>query len=644
MDILESLVRYYDVLAKNPDSGICLPGYSSEKFTWSVVLSSDGDVRCVRSLLETITMGKKEVTRPVRMVVPQPVVRTGGLRPNCMWDTVAYALGIGDEGEKSLVDYIERFSVFRDYNAALFSNSTSEAAQAFAKFLLRHEPGSASRHPAFAACWAELCAGGNVAFEVEGQGFIHDDPLMNAVWKSLQETEMPEDDVRECLVTGEIAPIVRIHDKIKGVKGTVSTGGCLIGFNAPAFESFGRVGAQGLNAPISKEAGFKIASVLNYMLSPDNPLPRFFVGDTTVLCWTENAGSLVPALFNGFVTGPLFAETSNDGEGSDDDPGANTAASVLAKIAQAIRTGAVDDVPAMMDAISGCEDEKFYVLGLAPNAGRIAVRFFYDNPFGEFVENFLQHYHDMRIVKEFDNEPDFIPLWRVLSETVSKYARDKQSSPLMSGAVFDAMLMGRPYPVSLYHAILNRIRCDQDDKSKGVKKFNYYRMAVIKGYLTRLCRFYGDSSKYNKIKEVLTMSLNEDSDNIAYLLGRLFAVLEKAQQDAMGYDLNATIKDRYFSSACATPRIAFPNLMRLATYHIKKAKYGYISDQRIKDIMAKMPMAEHPFPAHLSLEEQGVFMLGYYHQRHSFYQKKSVNTEAEPIPAEESFATENQQQ
>ena len=162
-------------------------------------------------------------------------------------------------------------------------------------------------------------------------------------------------------------------------------------------------------------------------------------------------------------------------------------------------------------------------------------------------------------------------------------------------------------------------------KSFKIRKISYTRSAMIKAYLTRKYR----NSNQPQIQEVLRMALNEQSTNPAYLLGRLFAVLEKAQQDAAApAKLNATIKDRYFTSACASPASVFPVLLRLAQHHISKAEYGYTSDRRIQDIVNMLDIDQNPIPTHLSLDEQGIFVLGYYHQRVALYTRKENNQPA----------------
>ncbi|NLP25890.1 MAG: type I-C CRISPR-associated protein Cas8c/Csd1, partial [Clostridiales bacterium] len=212
----------------------------------------------------------------------------------------------------------------------------------------------------------------------------------------------------------------------------------------------------------------------------------------------------------------------------------------------------------------------------------------------------IKHYQDMSIQKQFDNESSSISLWRILSETVSPSSTNKSASPLLAGSVLRSILTGSPYPTALFNSIMIRIRAERD--------INYYKASIIKAYLTRCA----NSRKY---EEVLTVALNEKSDNKAYVLGRLFASLERAQQDASSSKLNTTIKDRYFTSACANPASVFPVLLKLSNHHISKSDYGYSSEQRISEIMDILSVDDSPFPKNLSLEEQGVFILGYYHQK-----------------------------
>ena len=265
------------------------------------------------------------------------------------------------------------------------------------------------------------------------------------------------------------------------------------------------------------------------------------------------------------------------------------------------------DVAALREGLD--DSTRFYVLGLASNAARLAVRFFLTEPFGVFAERIMQHYKDLEIEKEYPNQPTYLSPYRILAECVSPKAtrRDeelKSSWSLLGGALMRAILTGAPYPEGLYAAIINRIRHDTDEEKRSIK-INYVRAAYIKAHLLRKYR----RQAQNPYQEALQMSLNESYTHPAYVLGRLFAVLEKAQQRSNWQNINASIKDRYFTSACASPASVFPILLRLSQHYTTKAEYGgMLSDRRIQDLLGMLEAK--PFPNRLTLDEQGVFRAG----------------------------------
>jgi CRISPR-associated protein Csd1 len=231
-----------------------------------------------------------------------------------------------------------------------------------------------------------------------------------------------------------------------------------------------------------------------------------------------------------------------------------------------------------------------------------------------------QHHQDLRIIGR-DKPASF---WSILNETVSPKSTKKQPAPLLGGAVVRSVLQGLPYPAALLSSIITRVKTDQDEPKRNFK-INPLRAGIIKACLLRKYQY----SRQSQIMEVLSMSLNPESNRQAYVLGRLFALLEKAQLDAAGGPgaLNTTIKDRYFGSACASPGTVFPTLLKLSQHHLSKAKYGHFLDKDIEEIMQKIDLNPQPFPAHLSLDDQGIFILGYYHQRADFYQSKKQSVE-----------------
>ncbi len=311
------------------------------------------------------------------------------------------------------------------------------------------------------------------------------------------------------------------------------------------------------------------------------------IGDTTTVFWTEKPSPVEDLLAD------LFAGKWEKEEQNAEDPGLKAD---LRLFLEAVRDG---KQPYGIDPTV-----PFFILGLAPNASRLAVRFWHASTVGEMQERIGRHFRDLAIQRNYPDEPEFPGMWQLLVETAVQRKTDN-INPSLAGALMRAILTGSPYPQSLLSAVVGRTRADQT--------VNYFRAAMIKACLVRKFRIL------NHYPMEVTMSLNKESTNTAYLLGRLFAVLEKAQRDALGQTVNATIRDRYYSSASTTPAAVFPLLIRLAQHHIQKAEYGFINDRMIEEIMAGI----EKFPAHLSLDDQGLFALGYYHQRQDFYQKKN---------------------
>jgi CRISPR-associated protein Csd1 len=608
--ILQALTRYYDILSKDPESEIAPPGYSSVGVSFALNISAQGELLDVFPLFEQVQMGKKMVERSRRMIMPEQVKKTSGISSNFMCENSAYILGIADKGDADFG--IKRFEAFCKLHQELLTKADSENARAVLAFLENYDPAKGREHPAIAPNLETILQGGNIVFMFRGM-FVQDDPVIRRVWDAYKAGK--DAVMGQCLVTGEVAPIARLHGSLKGIRDANPTGASLVGFNDRAYESFNKTKLQGLNSPVSEKAVFAYTTALNYLLSSANPNKKLTIGDTTVVYWAESEKKGFAEAFEGIFEPQVIEEPVIDNQ-----EGRKRVEKGLKEVAQKVRRVQKLDLDALLEDLRE-ENPRFYVLGLAPNAARVSVRFFLTDPFQKVVERMMQHYRDLEIVKEYENQPPYITVGHILEETVSKKSRDKNASPLMAGSLMRSILTGGPYPAAMYYAIINRIRADVDDKDKRIAKINYTRAAVIKAYLIRK---YRNQDKY---QEVLVMSLNEQATTPAYVLGRLFAVLEKVQLEAIG-DVNASIKDRYFTSACASPRSVFPTLLRLSQHHISKAEFGYTSDRRIQDILGLLDVEKNPIPARLTLDEQGIFVLGYYHQRAAFYVKNNASAEA----------------
>ncbi len=605
--ILQSLYNYYQILLDDPEVEIAEPGYSNAPVSYALNLSSQGDLLDIIPLAVPVQMGKKTVERPIRMNVPEQVKRSVNVAANFLCDNAAYVLGLTGKETKDPEYAKKRFEAFRQLNTEILSIADNPTARAVIAFLQKHDPQTASQHPVIARHLEGLLEGGNLIFQVEGKNVLDDSEIRRA-W---EEYKTGQKAVKmQCLVTGEIEPIARLHPDIKGVRGASSKGAPLVSFNLDAFTSYGR--EQGANAPVSQRVASGYGVALNYLLSNQNPNRKIYLGDTTVVYWAESSDKRYASVFSALIN-PEFIEESSVEEKSKRDKNAEQ---ILSAIAEKVEQGQPLDVVALEKDLD--RNTRFYVLGLAPSTARHVVRFFLTDPFDKFVERIMQHYKDLKIEKEFANQPDYISPFRILAECVSPRVtrRDEElatSWALLGGALMRSILTGLPYPEGLYNAIINRLRHDSDEEGTS-RKINYVRAAFIKAHLLRKYR-----RMLNPYQEALQMSLNESFTHPAYVLGRLFAVLEKAQREAIGQNINATIKDRYFTSACATPASVFPTLLRLAHHWTSKAEYGGVSDRKIQDLLDMLDAK--PFPSRLTLEEQGVFVLGYYHQRAAFYSK-----------------------
>ena len=398
-------------------------------------------------------------------------------------------------------------------------------------------------------------------------------------------------------MTGKRTDIARIHSAIKGVKGAQSSGAALVSFNAPAFESYGK--EQSYNAPVGTYASFAYTTALNYLLSQRDYL--FYLGDTAVVFWAANGEAAYQDVFDW----SMEPEVDNQ------------------ELIRGVFKNIASHQPVDIDGVQLDTGQPFYILGLAPNAARLSVRFFYADSFGNILKNMKAHYDRMEIVKPAWDTMDLLGIHRMLDETVNKNTREKKVVSNMAAGVLKAILSGGRYPESLFMDTLMRIRAEQGTISRG-------RAAIIKAYLIRNYNlncpdgqagqgFPGKSST-NKTGEGDFVALNEYSNDTAYVLGRTFSVLEQIQQKA-NPDINATIKDRYFNSACATPGTIFPILMKLKNSHMKKIKEDGARinfEKLLTDLQGRLEY----YPPRLSLDAQGMFILGYYHQTQKRYEKK----------------------
>lgn len=582
--ILQALVDYYEELVSQ--GKVCQPGWANVKISWALEINEKGELINVLPLRHPSEDGKKMVPR--EMELPAPVKRSSGVSPNFLWDNSSYILGVDNKEKPQRA--LECFNAAKKIHCEILSESKTPASKAVIAFFERWNPRDADATLNISSHKEEMISGDNICFMYSGS-FVAEDPIIRKAWQDVYDVDS-ESEEEYCLITGERTAPELVHPAIKNVRDAQSSGAALVSFNAPAFCSYGK--EQNANAPVSKYAAFAYTSALNKLLADRKHVK--LIGNTTVVYWAEGAEIQYQDVFSSLLSGDNGAVSNEE----------------LNALMKTISEG----TPYKYDGLPIIPDNKFYILGISPNAARLSVRFFYRSTFGEIVRNLKKHYEDIRIVPDGSNKWGDIPLWALLRETVNSKSTDKNPLPQLAGDVAKSMLSGGRYPETLMNQTMIRIRAENT--------ITCGRAGIIKAYLIRNTDGFPDR---RLIMEVAQMNLNAESAYSPYVLGRLFAVLERIQQVA-NPGINATIRDRYFNSACSTPASVFPILLKLSNSHLRKMDTGksvYWSKQT-GELIEKM---NTDFPAHHTLQEQGSFILGYYHQKQKFFEKNNSSDEEE---------------
>lgn len=579
--ILLALKEYYD--RKAAEGLIAQDGWMKGGIDFLIELDYDGNPKNIVDLRDTV--GKKKISHPldVPYIGKQALKHSNsGNDANLLWDNAAFVFGLGDKGDlrlKSMIEAIDKWiGKTSDIGVNAVRNFLQNGLQNrdYFKQVLDHPE------------YGELFKKGSVkvSFRVlhTGHKVVFYSPIVVSVLKKVGNQKDVNSVLGTCLVTGEEnIPIEATHPVTKGVWGAQSSGACIVSFNKNAFNSYAKT--QSLNAPVSKVVASQYGKALNTLL--DSRRQCLHIGDASTVFWSKKQSSFESdfAFF--------FKEPEKD------NPDAGT-----------------EKVKALFESVNNGTymeddgDNHFYILGLAPNAARIAIRFWQVGTISEFASRIRQYFEDFAIVKP-PNEPGYYSIWRIL---VNIATQDKSENihPNLAGDFMCSILKGTPYPATLMQAVLRRIRSDTKNRVKPI------RAALIKAYLNRYYRFYPNQS-YQEV----TMELDVSQTSVGYQLGRLFAVLEKIQEEA-NPGINATIRERFYGAACATPVTVFANLLRLKNHHLAKLKNkGRVVnfERLLGEIMGNL----NDFPAHLNLHEQGLFAIGYYHQRQDFFTPKGDN-------------------
>ncbi len=575
--ILHALYDYYERKAADPETA--LPPFGIERKPIPFLIEIDEQGRPIQ-ILDT-----REGKEAKQFLVPQAVKKTSGVAANLLWDTAEYALGIDPRDKPERV--AAQHAAFIDRVDGLPDTVANDPGIiAVRHFLASPDVEALSRMTA----WAEILDSNPiVSFQLHGDtGPISERPN---VLTALKNTQSAVADAT-CLITGEHQSIERLHPAIKGVWGAQSSGANVVSFNLDAFSSYGKT--QSFNAPVGAKAAFAYTTALNHLLRKGSE-QRVQVGDASTVFWAQRLVETGNSEFPDWEH--LFSSAMTDSP--KDDPDRNTRA--VKALYTGLNKGFVDIPEAKTE---------FYVLGLAPNAARISVRFWHSGTVKEMAYRLKDYFDDIAMVHG-PKEPPYLPLFRLLKSTAVQEKADN-IPPNLGGDLMRAILEGLPYPRTFFAAAVERNRATQS--------VTYPRAAIIKGYLNRL---NGHSES-----EELTVSLDRQNTSTAYRLGRLFALLEKAQEEA-NPGINATIRERYFGAASATPVSVFPTLLKLFNHHLAKLenKGRTVTLEKLAgEILDEVPP---DLPPTLSLNDQGRFAVGYYHQRQDFFTKKTASDQGD---------------
>ena len=592
--ILQALKEYYDRKAADPTSGIAPLGWEWKEIPFRVVIDENGHF----NHLEDTREGEGNHKRAKPYLVPSLGEAKGnGIKSNLLWENAEYCFGIPLDDEKKTQNgqkYLDRvkqehtcfITKLRSLQDKLKDNAGYISALRFAETVTESDVVSDP-------LWEEakrlnqsfiLCVAGPIP--------LSDDPDIKRAVPIPGQTNGTSADLIRCLVTGELDSLAKLEPNIKGVKDASTMGAHVVSINnktsstgnggqTPAFASFGK--EQGANSPIGRRASLAYTTALNTLLGKDSR-QKMQVGDATTVFWSSRESALEDE----------FSDLFNEPQKDTPDKGVDA----VERLLSSVKTGTFTHDE---------NDTKFYVLGLSPNSARIAVRFWHEGTVAEMERHFADWFENLRIIHG-PKDKEHLSLTQLLL-SVALHNKDYQKwkaniPPNLAGAVMRSILDGTPYPATLLSSAIVRIKAEHD--------VTYPRAKLVKAFINH---------NLNPERK-LSMSLDKDNTNVGYRLGRLFAVLERIQQ-AANPGINATIRDRFYASASATPAAVFGNLMRLKNHHLAKLGKTWFFEDLIGEIVAGIQV----FPPHLSLNEQGMFAIGYYHQRQDFFTGKKAKAD-----------------
>jgi len=587
--ILRHLVDYYEqeILTKDPMAG----WWENRPVSFAIELRDDGSVQGLLPLYTEGKKGKLSLGRSIR--IPRWKSRERTIEPaRFLCDSPPYLLGI--RMKKNGKDSLRCFEVSKREHFQYLEGVQTPAAEAVRKFFETWHPEAAESVPGIRQALPELRKGCSLVFSHRG-AYVQEDAEIQAAWNAAAAADAKLGQKGICLVTGKVAPICKSHPSLPKLHGLQ---GRLISFGENAYESYGARRSRGYNAHVSEEAAIAYGTALSTLLADDRHTMQ--VGDVVVVSWAEGSTAVREACQDMF-NAACYPNAS------------------LERWTKIIRDGAwPGDVP--------MPETPFYILGLFQQSyGRIAVKFFLEQTFGEVIQNLMRHHRRMELT---GNDARPLSIFDILRETMPHrrkswrekdlLGKEEQIPPHLVEAVTEAVLEDRPYPIPLYTSILQRIRADRDAVDENgrhiINRVTPRRVAIIKAYLMK-----------NKGRKI-SMALDENNHAASYILGRMFATLEDIQH-AANPKVQRTIQSAYFSTAAATPACVFPTLLKLAQQHLAKLRRDKPGaavrlQKDLMNLMGKMDFqAGASFPKMLDMDEQGTFIIGYYLQKQATMEK-----------------------
>ena len=610
--ILQALHNYYEAMRKA--HRIATPGLEVKPIGWVIVIREDGSF--VR--LKNIKDPSDKKSKGQDYLVPIAKKRSGQRPPaQPFWDNRKYILGYEEsaEGVSPCTDRLEDFKRLMAEIAELYpDNASFQAICRFYEHYLGDEmplPEDAHTERILASDW--------MTFQLQGDTELlatQDDAHDYAA-----QAYSTEDNLGRCLITGEEKPLAAFHARI--VAPGSQAGATIASFNDPAYLSYGK--KQGENAPISKYASFAHTTALNELLR--NEQTRYTLGDISYVFWNSDLDD--PSINETFRTVTFEGVRDDDAQEQSDTNDEQPKRKSKSKKKASNPTQDTYKVLEQFKAIRGnrgqgehWEDARqFYVLGLTAG-GRITIKYWQQGTVSEIFDRVYQHLVDMNIISWDGFVDEENPPLRSLYGIVKSVSTPSKSSTFATNlvqSIVESILSGNPYPMTLQQACVNRITQE--------RTVSELRAAILKGCINRKARIYKQLKK-------LDMALDKQNDNIAYLAGRLFAVLEQIQQASLGKGVNATIRDRFYASASTRPNMVMGRLIALSNHHLsklRKEKPGLAVnlEKLLGEIFALIPAEAPTFPATFSLDEQSLFAVGYYHQKVDTYRKEETDNPTE---------------